>query len=104
MEQIYGEVSESFWDQHRWLINVLKTQINILSSSVGLFDPVMIFVNHMAQTPVFFLKQIVGPLPGDEEKYITIKTETEQLSMVAVKNISHLTGEFLQLNNFQVSY
>ncbi|KAL5333388.1 fungal-specific transcription factor domain-containing protein [Aspergillus crustosus] len=102
MEQIYGDVSEDFWDQHRWLTAILMTHIQTQVFTPNLCDPMRIFVNQMAQTVVFFLEQIVALIPADGDKYFTVKRESEQLSMAAAKDVTDLVKELLQLNRFQI--
>ena len=102
MERVYGELSESFWEQHRWLNSLLMTQIQVLSRTSGCFDPMMIFVNHIAQAVVFVLQEILESLPTDVDEYLVIKTESEQLSIAAANDTYHLTKELFQLNRFQV--
>ncbi|OCL02954.1 citrinin biosynthesis transcriptional activator CtnR [Glonium stellatum] len=106
VEHVYGEVSQHFWDQHQWLDTILTKRVQLISlkypSASEHIDPMLLFVNMVAQTTILYHCKIMESISWQTDEYQTIIIGSKQRALSAAREIVSLTKILSQLSYFKI--
>lgn len=106
VERVYRNVSDDFWDRHRWLDSILTKRMQILSlnypCATANTDPMLLFTNMMAQTAVLQLNMVIQSTFWEKDEHRDIMLQYGKRSMSAAQEIVSLAKASM-LNIFKAS-
>ena len=106
VERLYGQVSQDFWDRHKWLDTLVTQRIQALSLQYlcpsEQVDPMLLFTNMFAHATFLFLTKIIETLSRETGEYQPTVLEYAKRSLSVAHEIVRLTRAISQLGCFKV--
>lgn len=106
VERIYHNPSESFWDRHQWLDNVISQRTQIYSlhypNAAEHEDPLLLFVGMIAKVSVLDLCKTLESVPWDTEGRQLTGMTYKARALTAAQEMVKLVGTLDHLSCFKV--